>query len=214
MREPLLQAFPFPSTLGEVTLHPLSQACTFIYSSRGKWVFSPLLWSFPPTAAFTSFPAPHCWAVLLLLSAAVFVYSSCGWWVFPHSCGVFLPPPLSQTFPLLVAGHVPPLPPEPLQPVPPACLFTVLGRIPLPCSSALSAPHPLCNMSLLFLMFITQFLFFPQVEVGLSSGLCCSGPGLSVGVSHTAKLTLSTSSQAVWTWVTGGWPRGPPGFSV
>jgi hypothetical protein len=26
---PLLQAFPFPSTLGEVTLHPLSQACLF-----------------------------------------------------------------------------------------------------------------------------------------------------------------------------------------
>jgi hypothetical protein len=39
--EPLLQAFPFPNTLGEVTLHPLSQACMFIYSSCGKWV-SPL----------------------------------------------------------------------------------------------------------------------------------------------------------------------------
>jgi hypothetical protein len=38
---PLLQAFPFPSTLGEVTLHPLSQACVFIYSSRGKWAFPP-----------------------------------------------------------------------------------------------------------------------------------------------------------------------------
>jgi hypothetical protein len=45
-----------------VTLHPLSQACMFIYSSRGKWVFPPLLWSFPPTATFTSFPAPGCWA--------------------------------------------------------------------------------------------------------------------------------------------------------
>jgi hypothetical protein len=61
VREPLLQAFPFPSTLGEVTLHPLSQACLYIYSSRGKWVFPPLLWSFPPTATFTSFPAPGCW---------------------------------------------------------------------------------------------------------------------------------------------------------
>jgi hypothetical protein len=38
VREPLVQAFPFPSTLGEVTLHPLSQACVFIYSSCGKWV--------------------------------------------------------------------------------------------------------------------------------------------------------------------------------
>jgi hypothetical protein len=58
---PLLQAFPFPSTLGEVTLHQLSQAGVFIYSSHGKWVFPPLLWSFPPTAAFTSFPAPGYW---------------------------------------------------------------------------------------------------------------------------------------------------------
>jgi hypothetical protein len=52
----LLQAFHSPSTPGEVTLHLLSQACMFIYSSHGKWVLLPLLWSFPPTAAFTSFP--------------------------------------------------------------------------------------------------------------------------------------------------------------
>jgi hypothetical protein len=48
-------------SLGEVTLHQLSQACVFIYSSHGKWAFSPLLWSFPPTATFTSFTAPGCW---------------------------------------------------------------------------------------------------------------------------------------------------------
>jgi hypothetical protein len=41
--EPLLQAFSFPSTLGKVTLHLLSQACVFIYSSCGKWVITPLL---------------------------------------------------------------------------------------------------------------------------------------------------------------------------
>jgi hypothetical protein len=34
----------------------------FIYSSHGKWVFPLLLWSFPPTTTFTSFPAPGCWA--------------------------------------------------------------------------------------------------------------------------------------------------------
>jgi hypothetical protein len=55
VHEPLLQAFSFPSTLGEVTLHPLSQACLFIYSSHGKWVFPPPLWSFPPSATLTSF---------------------------------------------------------------------------------------------------------------------------------------------------------------
>jgi hypothetical protein len=71
-------------------------------------------------------------------------------------------------------------------------------------SSALSAPHPLSHVSLLLLLLVTQFLFFPWVEVGLSRGLYCSGPGLSVGVPHTAKLTWSASSQAVWVLVTGG----------
>jgi hypothetical protein len=59
--EPLLQAFPFPNTLWEMTLHLLSQACVFIYSSLGKWVFPLLLWSFPRTATFTSFPTADCW---------------------------------------------------------------------------------------------------------------------------------------------------------
>jgi hypothetical protein len=34
----------------------------FIYSSRGKWVLPPLLWSSPPSATLTCFPAPRCWA--------------------------------------------------------------------------------------------------------------------------------------------------------
>jgi hypothetical protein len=46
---PLLQAFPFPSTLGEVVLHLPSPAGVFIYSSHGKWVFP---WGFPHTATF------------------------------------------------------------------------------------------------------------------------------------------------------------------
>jgi hypothetical protein len=69
----------------------------FIYSSCGRWIFPPLLCSFPPTATFRSFPAPDYWVVLLLLPAAMFVYSSRGKWVFP---------PLTS-FPLLVAGHAP-----------------------------------------------------------------------------------------------------------
>jgi hypothetical protein len=55
-------SFPLSKHTGEVTLHQISQAQVFIYSSRGKWVFPPLLWSFPPTSTFTSFPAPGCWA--------------------------------------------------------------------------------------------------------------------------------------------------------
>jgi hypothetical protein len=80
--EPLLQAFPFPSTLREVTLHPLSLACVFVYSSHGKWVSPPLLWSFPPTATLRRFPAPGCWASTptpagaSLVRPGLFIYSS------------------------------------------------------------------------------------------------------------------------------------------
>jgi hypothetical protein len=59
---PLLQAFPFPSTLGEVALHTPSLTGVFVYNSYGKWPFPPLQWSFPYTATFISFPAPGCWA--------------------------------------------------------------------------------------------------------------------------------------------------------
>jgi hypothetical protein len=62
------------------------------------------------------------------------------------------------------------LPPEALRPGP-ACLFTVPERIFFPQSLVLSAPHPLSHMSFLFLLLISQFLFFPQVGVGLSRGL-------------------------------------------
>jgi hypothetical protein len=57
----MLQAFLFPHTQGEVVLHPPSPAGVFTYSTRGKCPFPPLLWSFPPTVTFTSFPAPGCW---------------------------------------------------------------------------------------------------------------------------------------------------------
>jgi hypothetical protein len=116
VREPLLQAFPFPSPLGKVTLHPHSQACVFIYSSCWRWVFPSLLWSFPPTTILTSFPAPGCW--------------------------VYAPTPTRAS-----PAHL-------------AYLFTVPGRIPFPQSSALSALHPLSHVSLLFLLLVTQFLFF------------------------------------------------------
>jgi hypothetical protein len=62
VRKPLLHAFPFPSTLGEVTLQQLSLAGLSIYSSRGMWVFPHLLWSFRPTATFRSFTTPGGWA--------------------------------------------------------------------------------------------------------------------------------------------------------
>jgi hypothetical protein len=109
MCEPLLQVFPFPCTLGEVTLHPLSQACVFIYSLRGKWVFHPLLWSFPPTPTFTSFPAPGCW-----VSGPTPALSSQAWLVYlqfqegfpsPHLGAQGTPPSFLCVFIVLIAYY-------------------------------------------------------------------------------------------------------------
>jgi hypothetical protein len=144
--------------------------------SCGVFLPSPLLQAFLPLIA------GRCCCFLLL---GVFVYSSCGRWVFPPSPVEFSSPCHSHKFSRSWLLGTPLLPPEPLQPAS-ACLFTVPGRIPLPPSSELRVPHPLCHVSLLFLLLITQFVFFPWVGVSLSRGLCWSGLGLSVEVLHTA----------------------------
>jgi hypothetical protein len=64
--EPLLQAFAFPSTLGEVTLHQFSQASVFIYSSHGKWV-SPLSCGVLPLPLLQAIPLLVAGRVLPLL---------------------------------------------------------------------------------------------------------------------------------------------------
>jgi hypothetical protein len=74
--EPLLQAFPFPSTPGGGDTAPLSQACLFIHSSRGKWVFPLSCGVFLPLPLLQAFPLLIAGCVLLLLPAGVFVYSS------------------------------------------------------------------------------------------------------------------------------------------
>jgi hypothetical protein len=183
----------------------------FIYSSCGKWVFPPLLCSFPPTTTFTSFPAHDYWAVLLLLPAAMFVYSSHGKWVFPPLLWSFPPSVTLTSFPAPGCWARAPAPTR-ASPASPACLFTVLGRIPFPQSSALRDPHPLSRVSLWFL-FISQFLFFAWVGVGLSRGLCCSGPGLSVGVpwyreAHLVRVFPSCLGSGDWR------SGGPPCFSI
>jgi hypothetical protein len=96
----------------------------------------------------------------------------------PLSCGVFLPPPLSPAFPLLVAGHAPLLLPSPARPG--LFIYSSVRDSPPPAQhSGRPTLFPTCLV--LFLLLSTQFLFFPWVEVGLSRGLCWSGPGLSVG---------------------------------
>jgi hypothetical protein len=162
---PLLQALPL-LIAGRVLL--LLLASMFVYSSSGRWVFPLLLWSFPPSATLTSFPAP-------------------GWWVHAPTPTFF-----SQ-----------------------ARLVYLQFREGFPSPpSALRAPHPLCYVSLLFLLLIIQFLFFPLVGVGLSRGLCWSGPRMSGStVYHLAHLVVhvfpSCLGAGYWRW-----PRGPPGFSI
>jgi hypothetical protein len=56
---------------------------------------------------------------------------------------------------------------------------------------------------------LLSFSFFPGVEVSLSRGLCCSGPGLSVGVpqyreAHLVRVFPSRLGVGNW------WPGGPP----
>jgi hypothetical protein len=208
VREPLLQAFPFPSTLGEVTLHPLSQACMFIYSSCGKWVFPLSCGVFLPLLLLQAFPLLLAGHVLLLLPAGVFVYNSHGRWVSPLSCGVFLPLPLSQAFPLLVARHAPPLLPSLARP---GLFIYSSGRDSPPL--ALRVLHPLCNVSLLFLLLITQFSFF------LGGGRSVQGamliwPKVVCGSTtyhlvHLVRVFPGHLGASIW-W----WPRGPPDFSI
>jgi hypothetical protein len=77
-RKPLLQAFPFPSALGEVTLHQLSQACVFIESSRGKWSSLLSCGVFLPQLLLQAFLLLVARRVLPLLPspASLFIYSS------------------------------------------------------------------------------------------------------------------------------------------
>jgi hypothetical protein len=66
----------------------------------------------------------------------------------------------------------------------------------------------------LFLLLITQFLYFSWLEVSLSRGLCCSGSGLSVEElryreAHLVRVFPSRMGAGHW------WPQGgPPRFSI
>jgi hypothetical protein len=209
--EPLLQAFPFPSTLGEVTLHPLSQACVFIYSSHGKWVFPPLLWSFPPIITFTSFPAPDC-GVCAAAPASQCVCLQLTWEVGlpPISCGVFLPPPLSQAFLLLVAGHAPLLPPSPARP---GLFIYSSGRDSLPpFFGTQGAPPSLLCVFIVLIAYYSVSLFSPgrgwsvQQAMLIWPRVVCGSTAYCLA--HLVHVFPSHLGTGIWR------PRGPPGFSV
>jgi hypothetical protein len=121
----------------------------------------------------------------------------------PLSCGVFLPPPLSQAFPLLVAGRAPPLPPEPLRPTRLVYLQFQEG-FPSPnlWRSVCPTLFPMCLYCSYCLLL--SFSFFPGWRLVCPGGYAALAQGCLWGYRGTTKLTLSASSQAVWAWVTGG----------
>jgi hypothetical protein len=84
----LLHAFPFPSTLREVTLHLLSDGGVFIYSLHGKWVF--------PLSCGVFLPPPFSQALLLLVAgcAPPLLCSPTRLGLFIDSSGRDSPPPL------------------------------------------------------------------------------------------------------------------------
>jgi hypothetical protein len=74
-----------------VTLHPRSQACVFVYSLHGKSGFPHLLWSFPPFATLTSFPAPDCW-VCAAAPCGLHLPKSSGRWCLVHPGALLVSP--------------------------------------------------------------------------------------------------------------------------
>jgi hypothetical protein len=95
-----------------------------------------------------------------------------------------------------------------------ACLFTVLGGIPLPALQC--SGHPTLFAMCLYCSYwlLLSFSFFPWVGVSLSRGLCWSGPGLSEGVPmyRLAHLVVCIFPSCLGT---GVWrPGGPLGLSI
>jgi hypothetical protein len=159
VHEPLLQAFPFPSTGKGDTATAFS----------GLLVYLQFMWEVghPPLSCAVLLPPLLSQAFLLLITGqcccscqppclfTAHMGSGCSL----LSCGVFLPRHSHQLSRSWLLGVRPALPSG--SPACLACLFTVPGRIPFPQSSVLSVPHPLSCMSYLFLLLISQFLFFP-----------------------------------------------------
>jgi hypothetical protein len=144
--------------------------------------------------------------VLLLLPGAARVGGGSS----PLSCGVFFPLPLSQAFPLLVAGHMPPLLPSPARP---SLFIYSSGRDFLPpLFIAQGAPPSLLCVFIVLIVYYSVSLFSPGE--GLSAqGAMLIWPRVVCGstvylLAHLLLIFPSHMGMGVW------WPRGPPGFSV
>jgi hypothetical protein len=191
--ELLLQAFPFPSTPGEVTLYPLSLAFVFIYSSLGKCVFPPVLWSFPPTTTFTSFPAPHCCVVLLLPPATMFVYRSHGRWVFPPLLWSFPPSTTLTSFPA-PGCWMHSLTPARASPAQPGLFIHSYRKDSLPALFGAQCIPPSFPRVFILIAYYSFSLFSPRWRSFCPGGYADLAQGCLWEYRGTAKLILSASS--------------------
>jgi hypothetical protein len=112
------------------------------------------------------------------------------------SCGVFLLPPLSQAFPLLVARCAPSLPL--------ARLVYLQFWEGFPSPNLQRSVRPTLFPTCLYCYYSVSF--FPVWRSVCPGGYAALAQGCLWEYHGTTKLTLSTSSQAVWARPTGG-PR-------
>jgi hypothetical protein len=96
-------------------------------------------------------------------------------WPTPLSCGVFLPPPLLQTFLLLAAEQVPLLLPSPAG----LFIYSSVGDFPSP--PLWHSRHLALFAMCLFCCLLFSFSFFPGWGL-VCPGAMQYGPGLFVGV--------------------------------
>jgi hypothetical protein len=120
----------------------------------------------------------------------------------PLSCGVFLPPPLSQAFLLLVVGRTPGSCPRLSGQ---AQLVYLQFREGFPSSSLRRSVRPTLVPACLFCSYclLPSFSFFPGWGSVCPGGYADLAQACLWEYRGTAKLTLSTSSQAVWAQASG-----------
>jgi hypothetical protein len=173
---------------------------------------SPSLYSFPPTATFTSFPAPDYWAVLLLLLATMFVYSSHGKWVFPPLLWSFPPFATLTSFPAPGCwAHTPPLP----QVLWPIWLVYLQSREGFPSPNLQCSGHPSFFPACLYCSYclLLSFSFSSRYMLVCPGGFAALAQALSVGVPWYRKAHLVPFFPCHLG--AGHWlPRDPPRFSV
>jgi hypothetical protein len=193
VQEPLLQAFPFPSTLGKVTLHPRCQACCLFTVHVGG--------GSSPLSSEVFLPLPLSQAFLLLITGRCCCSCQLPCLFTVHvGSGSSL---LSQAFPLLVAGHVPLLPPEALRP---AWLVYLQSPEGFPAPNLWRSGRPTLFSACLYCSYclLVSFSFFRWWRSVCPGGYAALAQACLWEYRSTAKLTWSASSQAVLAQATGG----------